>query len=386
MTFVPRPTSDEDTTAAPSVPPRISIELTNICNLHCSYCMRDEDALYHSPANFFSVELLKRIIQGARASYGIGYVSFTGGEVTIHPRFKEIVEMVAAEGVQFSFVTNGWHFARVYPLLVANREAVRAVAFSLDGADKASHDRWRGDGSFVRVMRGITLCYTSGIPFILKVGIRRDTLPHLQEFALLAARLGARALHFSHFLPTSSALEDESALTPDERTQSEQEIAILSNILKMEIGLAAGYANTDPAPPCASLRGTTCNVDYRGRLTLCCNLSGYRGAGEDTDVVADLHKEDFAAAYPRLLNLIEVQLERRRRALAEHAASGREADLYTSSPCLFCLQSFGKIPWRDAATAAAAGVKIRSLPILNSSLAAASPVPDAALAGATKLV
>ena len=32
---------------------RVSVELTNICNLHCSYCLRDEDALYHSPAKYF---------------------------------------------------------------------------------------------------------------------------------------------------------------------------------------------------------------------------------------------------------------------------------------------------------------------------------------------
>jgi MoaA/NifB/PqqE/SkfB family radical SAM enzyme len=380
MTYVSRAMSDEDTVAE-IVPPRISIELTNICNLHCSYCLRDEDALYHTPANFFSLDLLKRIIRGARDSYRIGYVSFTGGEVTIHPRFKEIIETVAAEGLQFSFVTNGWHFARIHPLLMANRAAVRAVAFSLDGPNKAAHDRWRGDGSFVRVMRGITQCYVSGIPFILKVGIRRDTLPHLQEFALLAARLGARALHFSHFLPTSAEHEDESALTFDERTQSEQEIAILSNILKMEIGLAAGYYNIDPAPPCASLRGATCNVDYRGRLTLCCNLSGYRGADDEPDVVANLHHEDFATAYPRLLLLIEEQLERRSRALAEQKATGSEIDLYTGSPCLFCLQSFGKIPWRGA-TATDAAMKTRSLPILNTALP--SPAPGAGQSAATK--
>ena len=26
--------------------PRLIVELTNICNLHCSYCLRDEDARY----------------------------------------------------------------------------------------------------------------------------------------------------------------------------------------------------------------------------------------------------------------------------------------------------------------------------------------------------
>ena len=70
-------------------PPRVSFELTNICNLHCSYCLRDEDSLYHTKANYFSVELLRRVIRGAREAYQSEYVSFTGGEVTLHPRFAE---------------------------------------------------------------------------------------------------------------------------------------------------------------------------------------------------------------------------------------------------------------------------------------------------------
>src|SRR5438067_5631856 len=96
-------------------PPRLIVELTNICNLHCSYCMRDEDALYHTKANFFPAELLRRVLRGARETYGIDYISFTGGEVTLHPRFAEIVATVESEAMQCSFVTNGWHFERVLP-------------------------------------------------------------------------------------------------------------------------------------------------------------------------------------------------------------------------------------------------------------------------------
>ncbi|HYG11899.1 MAG TPA: radical SAM protein [Pyrinomonadaceae bacterium] len=349
----------------------ISLELTNICNLHCSYCARDDDALYHSPANFFSVELLRRIIRSAsQASCGFNSVSFTGGEVTIHPRFKEIVEVVREEGWQFGFVTNGWHFDRVYPTLLANRDALHMVAFSLDGPTRETHDRWRGEGSFVRVMRAITRCYMKGIPFLIKTGIRRDTIPLLEQFALLAARLGAQAIHFSHLLPTSSGAETESGLSLEERAHVEQEIGVLSNIFKMKIGVATGYYNLDPAPPCQALEGTNCNIDYRGRLTLCCNLSGYRGASEETDVVADLNTEDFANGFARLRQVAADQLERRRLALAEIERQGTEPDLYTASPCLYCLQSFGKIPWHKPAAAMA---NSRSLPVLSISAPAAPP-------------
>jgi len=90
------------------------------------------------------------------------------------------------------------------------------------------------------------------------------------------------------------------------------------------------------------------NVDYRGRLSLCCNLSGFRGAVEEPDVVADLNEESFASAYERFVDLATAQLQKRKDALAALRAQSLTPDLYTGSPCLFCLQSFGKIPWQDA--------------------------------------
>lgn len=340
-------------------PPRLIVELTNVCNLHCSYCLRDEDALYHSPANFFSVELLARLIREARAEAGATAVMFTGGETTLHPRFGEILSAVGAEGLKCSFVTNGWHFERVWPAIRDKREAVSHVSFSLDGATREEHDRWRGQGSFVRLVRAFARCRAAGLPFIFKAGIRRDTVPRLEQLALFAARMGASAINFAHLLPTSGACEDEQALDKSERTAAEQEIATLASILKMRVSIDVGYFDTDPDAPCSALAGVSCNVDYKGRLSLCCNLSGYRGAAGEPDVVADLNAEPFAKAYARLRRIADEQLARRAVALASLAARGEEPDLSVGSPCLFCLHSFSKVPWRTSAENGGA----RSLPV-----------------------
>jgi MoaA/NifB/PqqE/SkfB family radical SAM enzyme len=339
-------------------PPRLIVELTNVCNLHCSYCLRDEDALYHTKANFFPVGLLRRVVREARESIGARAVMFTGGETTLHPQFQEVLEAVGAEGLTCSFVTNGWHFERVWPAVAANRGVVTHVSFSLDGPTRETHDRWRGEGSFVRLVRAFARCKAAGLPFIVKLGLRRDTLPLLEQTALFAARMGAASFSLGYNLPTSGEADGELSLGPEDRAAAEQEIAVLASILKMRVTLEVGYKNLDPEPPCSALAGVSCNVDYRGRLSLCCNLSGYRGAVGERDVAADLNNEGFAEAFARLRELASAQQARRRAALIEAAREGREPDIQLGSPCLFCLHSFGKIPWHAAAAP-------RSLPVLQ---------------------
>ena len=342
-------------------PRRLSVELTNICNLHCSYCVRDEDALYHTPAQFLSTELFESIVRQAREAIGITHVNFTGGEPTLHPKFGEILSIVESNELKGSFVTNGWHFEKVWPKLLAHRSAVTHVAFSIDGATQEEHDKWRGDGSFVRLVRAFSRCFAGKLPFMVKVVVRRDTLPQLERLAIFAARMGASALHFAHVTPTSADIENTSALSLDERTQAEREIALLARIFKMKIGIDVGYYNIDETPPCSALAGVSSNVDYRGRLSMCCNLSGYRSGIGEEDVAADLNKHDFATAHARLSKISEEKLAARARRLHDITSHSLPLDLYTASPCLFCLDTSGKLPWRRSAAVAAA----RVLPVLG---------------------
>jgi MoaA/NifB/PqqE/SkfB family radical SAM enzyme len=331
-------------------PRRLTVELTNICNLHCSYCLRDEDALYHTPANFLAVELFARVARDARELMGIEQIMFTGGEPTLHPDFGEILSVVGELDLQCSFVTNGWHFERVWPLVIEHRHALTHVSFSLDGTTAEAHDRWRGKGSFERVVRALSRCWASRFPFHVKVGIRRDTVPELERFALFAARLGAAGLSFAHLMPTSAGVEDTSALTLDERAAADREIALLARIFQMRIGIDVGYFNVDPASPCSPLSGVSGNINYRGQLSLCCNLSGFRGGHGDVDIVGDLRDEPFASALERLRRLATTQSETRVKALRALAAAGETADLTTGSPCHFCLKTLGKVSWESVSS------------------------------------
>jgi len=346
-------------------PQRLSVELANICNLHCSYCLRDDDNLYNSTARFFSADLLRQILIDARETAGIKSVIFTGGEPTLHPRFSEILKTVSDADLTASFITNGWHFERIWGGLLEHRAAVSHVAFSLDGPTRDSHDHWRGKGSFDRIVQAFSRCYLKQIPFVVKMNIRRDLIGRLEESAIFAARMGASAFNFAHLFSTSTDIEKESGLTLTERRNAEQEIALIGRILKMPVRIDVGYYNIDEeSAPCSPLAGTSMNVDFQGRLTLCCNLSGFRSAEwNDSDVVADLKVESFASAFAKFKNLANEQLQRRREVLRSMREKGVQPDLNTGSPCQFCLTSFGKTPWSDSTKKGAHS--LRSLPVKN---------------------
>jgi MoaA/NifB/PqqE/SkfB family radical SAM enzyme len=330
-------------------PRRLTVELVNFCNLHCRYCLRDDGALHHDAPVMIPVERLQAIARDARDVMGVTHLMFTGGEPTLHREFGRILAAVAELSLTCSFVTNGWHFERVWPLIVDAWDTVTHVAFSLDGATRDAHDRWRSRGSFDRVVQAFSRCWANELPFHVKVGLRRDTVPELERLATFAARLGAASLSFAHLMPTSVAEADASALTLEERDAAEREIAHLARILKMPVTIDVGYYNVSAEAPCSPLAGVSGNVDYRGRLTLCCNLSGFRAGRGEPDVVGDLATEAFAPVYERFQRLAEAQAARRRDALA--ACGSQPAGLATGSPCLFCLNTLGKTPWTALAPA-----------------------------------
>jgi len=346
-------------------PCRLTVELTNVCNLHCVYCLRDEDALYHSPAQFFPPELLSRVLSGARECMQIEQVMFTGGEVTIHPEFEKIIETVAAHGLTCSLVTNGWHFERVWPTVLKHRATVSHVAFSLDGATPEAHDHWRGEGSFKRVVQALSRCWANDFPFLLKVGIRRDTIQNLERIAVFAARMGAASLSFAHLLPTSNEIANSLTLTLDERAEAEREIALLARIFKMRVGIDVGYYNTELTSPCSALSGLSANIDYRGHLSLCCNLSGFRGGNGEEDVITDLNHVEFGAAFAQLQRVAATQAQRRIKALTDLATEGARADLTTGSPCLFCLNTLGKTPWESLVRITPLTSNAATVPVLS---------------------
>jgi hypothetical protein len=293
------------------------------------------------------VDLFARIAREAQQAMQIEQVTFTGGEPTLHRDFAGILATVADLSLACSFVTNGWHFERVWPLLVEHRHAITHVSFSLDGATREAHDGWRGRGSFDRVVQAFTRCWAAGFPFKVKVTLRRDTAAELERIAIFAARMGAAGLSFAHVMPTSAAVDDASALTDTERAAAEREIALLARLLKMPITLDVGYYNTAPEAPARRWRAPAPTSTVAASSAVLQSVWIPRRPGA-ADVAGDL----AASRSPTRTSGCTVwrSISGRRLVLASLERAGRQAGLGRGSPCLFCLGTLGKTPWTTAAT------------------------------------
>jgi MoaA/NifB/PqqE/SkfB family radical SAM enzyme len=154
----------------------MGVGLTTRCNLHCKHCF------VNCSGNDLNISTFAKIVSFAKA-YNCSHLSFTGGEPTLHPKFSEIMEMLAENDLKFTMVTNGWNFLDFYQNMKPYLTNIKKLDFSLDGSTSEIHDLNRTNGSYERVVQAIGICKYKGIPFGLRTAITKRNMHQLEEIA-----------------------------------------------------------------------------------------------------------------------------------------------------------------------------------------------------------
>jgi MoaA/NifB/PqqE/SkfB family radical SAM enzyme len=312
---------------------RLVMELTNRCQLRCQHCYAER----HAATGKLPWRIIETVLQEGKAC-GIEHLAFTGGEATLHRQFATIVREVCTAGYDFSFVSNGITFPRLYPLLLAHRSHFRGATFSLDGAREATHDGLRGPGSYRHVMRAASICISRALPFTLNMVLTAHNRQEVHDMVVLATRLGAAGVRFGWLMPTPDTARHGLDLTPQECREAQAEIRRLQQDAPVAVGLGPGYFSAAPFFPCAPLEQEEFNLDYRGNLTLCCQLSGYAGGTASTDVVGNLWDMGLTEAVDRFRERVSRYLTDKR----ARVQSGAFGDL-DHFPCWYCVKYLGKV-------------------------------------------
>ena len=131
-----------------SFPRRLVFELTNVCNLNCVMCGRNaadfKPTLF--PLNWFRwFEPMFDVIEE---------VTLMGwGEPTVHPDFKEMLEIIDRHSARKYFCTNGMRLDILKDTIFDTHVDVFAV--SLDGAKAETNNRIRRGADFDKVVANL---------------------------------------------------------------------------------------------------------------------------------------------------------------------------------------------------------------------------------------
>lgn len=132
-------------------PPIVSLELTNICNLACVYCLTP---LTLRPKGMMSDETFRSIVDGLRDT-GKTRVRVVGlGEATLHPHFIDHILALREVTGYLSILTNGqWTDDRIAPLLT--RIPIDLIEFSIDAGGKEQYEASRKGASYDRLISNL---------------------------------------------------------------------------------------------------------------------------------------------------------------------------------------------------------------------------------------
>lgn len=110
---------------------KIYIEITNICNLKCSFC---PDTIRKK--EFMSIDKFKMIIDKVKGYAGI-ITLHVKGEPLIHPQLDEILEYCSVQNVKVNITTNGTKLNEVKNILC--KDSVRQINISIHSINKNSN-------------------------------------------------------------------------------------------------------------------------------------------------------------------------------------------------------------------------------------------------------
>ena len=180
----------------------IAWEVTRSCNLACKHC-RAEAHPEPYPGEL-STEEAKALID-TFPQVGKPIIIFTGGDPMMRAGVYDLVACTHAKGLVGAFSPNG---TLITPENARRlKEAgVDRCSISIDGADAASHDAFRGvPGAFDASMRGIGYLKEAGLPFQINTTVTRNNLHSFKKIFELCERIGAAAWHIFLLVPMGRA-------------------------------------------------------------------------------------------------------------------------------------------------------------------------------------
>lgn len=189
-------------------------EMTRACDLACRHCracaIREPHRSELPPVQ--SLALMHALARFPRKPM----VVLTGGDPLLREDLADVVAHGTSRGLTMSLAPAATPRLTRDAMLALRDAGLASVALSLDGADAATHDLFRGVlGAFDRAVASIRLCRSLGLPVQVNTVVTRNNLAQLHAIAELLAPLGILRWSVFFLVPVGRARAMD-RLTPEQ--------------------------------------------------------------------------------------------------------------------------------------------------------------------------
>ncbi|MDF1561705.1 MAG: radical SAM protein [Deltaproteobacteria bacterium] len=189
------------------------IQLGHMCNNRCVFCVSGQRTSW-GEAGPMPVEPILEHIEAAHA-HGLRKITLLGGEPTLQPGFKAVLQRCAALGFEeVVLFTNGVKTARGSYIdeLIALGAPLR-WRLSLQGATAEAHEATtRRPGSFGRILATLEGLRERGERVSANMCVVKSNAASVQHFPELIERYGIDQLHLDMMRPRDAGVREEEEL------------------------------------------------------------------------------------------------------------------------------------------------------------------------------
>ena len=266
------------------------ISTTTRCNFHCPHCLRSEIDDDKTIVKDLPLPVFETALKGGK-KLGFQYVSFSGGEPILHPRFSDLVSLAGKYGYTYNFATNGWFHNEYWKIIEQNCSNLDVIFLSMDGITAEVHDAVRNKaGSFDKLIETANFYRNHNLSMTATFCVTKKNYHQIEGLPEFCLKLGIKTTKWAAAVPIYDkfgAVIKDYALTDEERAGAFKKILDLREKLKSKCNFIVtrsfypvsgilGEENKnkkDFEPWCPILDCHNLYIDHDGGMFFCCDMN-----------------------------------------------------------------------------------------------------------------
>ena len=175
-------------------PQTFSVELTDRCNLECTYCY---GSYLKNKGRYYEFENLKELFL-TLAEKGVYTIELTGGEPLLHPKFKEILLLALSNFEKVNILSNGVLFNEEIFAIIKNNIDKISVQISIDGCSEETNCKIRQTkNSWKKSLNTLLKLQEYGIPYRVGYMITPENIHEIEDVCKLFEKENLKNIVFS---------------------------------------------------------------------------------------------------------------------------------------------------------------------------------------------